>query len=92
MSSCKICHQKNHSKNECWMRFVLLNTDAWKKDNCGSPLQIDLCNVIKSPEGEKTNISSENKFSLKSSTNSIAVILSDSNVSLIRLIQVSRFF
>ena len=52
MSSCKICHQKNHSKNQCWMRYVLLNTDTWKKDNCGSPLQIDLCNVIKSPQNK----------------------------------------
>jgi hypothetical protein len=34
------------------MRFVLLNTDTWKKDNCGSPLQIDLCNVIKSPQNK----------------------------------------
>ena len=46
---CKICNQKDHIKTKCWMRYVLLDDKNWRDTNCGSPLQIDLCKVIKSP-------------------------------------------
>ena len=46
---CKICGQKNHTSMNCWMRHVTLDNKEWTTDNMGSPLQIDLSKVIKSP-------------------------------------------
>jgi len=33
----------------CWMRYVTLDNKEWTEANTGSPLQIDLSKVIKSP-------------------------------------------
>jgi len=52
MTPCKICHQKNHSKTECWMRYVVLNKRHQEEENCDTLIQIDLCNVIKSPQNK----------------------------------------
>lgn len=46
---CKICGQENHTSMNCWMRHVVLDDKEWTNDNMGSPLQIDLSKVIKSP-------------------------------------------
>ena len=46
---CKICGQKTHTSMNCWMRHVILDNKDWTADNMGSPLQIDLSKVIKSP-------------------------------------------
>ena len=46
---CKICGETKHEAKECWMRHVTLNNKEWTEGNMGSPLQIDLSRVIKSP-------------------------------------------
>jgi len=46
---CKICGETKHEAKECWMRHVTLKNDEWTEGNMGSPLQIDLSKVIKSP-------------------------------------------
>ena len=46
---CKICGQQNHTSMNCWMRHVILDNKEWTMGNMGSPLQIDLSKVIKSP-------------------------------------------
>ena len=46
---CKICGETKHEAKDCWMRHVTLNNEEWTEGNMGSPLQIDLSKVIKSP-------------------------------------------
>ena len=58
----KICGETKHEAKECWMRHVTLNNKEWTEGNMGSPLQIDLSRVIKSPvhKNEECPICMEN--------------------------------